>query len=182
VRSVLILVVVCIAVAAVAAAAAAADAMPKRPHRSAQTSKRHPRASVLMRRRHRRHAVALKYRAAAVERHRVVRVALRQVGVPYVWGGASRRGFDCSGLVRYVYQRFGVSLPHYTFSQFERGTWVPRRALAPGDLVFFHGLDHVGLYVGGGRVVHAPHTGTRVQVSPISWIGGYYGARRLIHV
>jgi len=112
----------------------------------------------------------------------VVRLALHQLGIPYVWGGTSRSGFDCSGLVRYVYQRVGVNLPHYTVSQFHRGTWVPRHALEPGDLVFFHDLGHVGLYVGKGRVVHAPHTGTRVQVSSISWIGGYYGARRLIHV
>ena len=111
----------------------------------------------------------------------MVKLALAQLGVPYAWGGDSRRGFDCSGLVRYVYEHLGISLPHYTVSQFERGVAVARRSLQPGDLVFFDDLTHVGLYIGDGKVVHAPHTGARVSISPLSvWGALYSGARRLL--
>jgi cell wall-associated NlpC family hydrolase len=104
------------------------------------------------------------------------------LGVRYSYGGSSRRtGFDCSGLVRYVYGHFGVSLPHSSFAQFGDGRRVSRGALRTGDLVFFDGAGHVGLYVGGGRFIHAPHSGTVVQVSSLSgWYGrSYDGARRL---
>ena len=112
---------------------------------------------------------------------RVSEYARRFVGVPYHWGGSSPRGgFDCSGFVAYVYRHFGISLPHYTYSQFGRGRSVSRRGLAPGDLVFFNGLSHVGLYVGRGRFIHAPHTGTRVRID-VLWRGGSFaGARRLV--
>ena len=113
----------------------------------------------------------------------VARYARTFVGVPYRWGGTSpRTGFDCSGFVAFVYRHFGVSLPHYTVAQFERGRRVARGALRPGDLVFFAGLSHVGLYIGDGRFVHAPHTGTRVSVASLR--RGWYretfaGARRI---
>jgi cell wall-associated NlpC family hydrolase len=126
----------------------------------------------------------VKARHARVVRRerRVVRVAVKQLGVPYVWGGESRSGFDCSGLVRYVYRRVGISLPHYTVSQFERGSPVALRHLKPGDLLFFYGLGHVGLYIGHGLLVHAPHSGTRVSVARLaSYAGRVSGARRLIH-
>jgi cell wall-associated NlpC family hydrolase len=104
------------------------------------------------------------------------------LGVPYRWGGSSPTGFDCSGLVRYVYKRFGVKLPHSSYADFSLGRGVDRRRLEPGDLVFFSGLGHVGLYVGHGRFIHAPHTGTRVQISKLAdWRGSYDGARRLVH-
>ena len=90
------------------------------------------------------------------------------VGVPYRWGGSGPGGFDCSGLVRYVYRQFGVELPHSSYADFNLGRKVSRAGLRPGDLVFFHGLGHVGMYVGNGRFIHAPHTGTRVQISPLS--------------
>jgi cell wall-associated NlpC family hydrolase len=113
----------------------------------------------------------------------IARFAKKFIGVPYVYGGASpRTGFDCSGLVAYVYHHFGVSLPHYTVAQFGRGHRVGRGALRPGDLVFFNGLGHVGIYVGHGRFVHAPHTGTRVRVASLgeSWYRSTYdGARRI---
>ena len=104
----------------------------------------------------------------------IVRYAKRFVGVPYVWGGMSPRGFDCSGFTAYVYRRFGVSLPHYTVAQFRRGRSVRVRRLRPGDLVFFHGLGHVGLYVGRGRFIHAPRRGTRVRIDPLA---GWYRSR-----
>ena len=108
--------------------------------------------------------------------------ARRFLGVPYQWGGSSPGGFDCSGLVRYVYQRFGVNLPHSSYADFDLGRRVGRRGLKPGDLVFFSGLGHVGMYVGRGRFIHAPHTGTSVQISPLNqWGGSYVGARRLLN-
>ncbi len=104
-----------------------------------------------------------------------VAIAEQYLGVPYVWGGASPSGFDCSGLVMYVYGRLGVSLPHNAAAQYSMGTPVPRDALEPGDLVFFDGLGHVGIYVGGGSFIHAPHTGTVVQISSLSgWYSSEY--------
>jgi cell wall-associated NlpC family hydrolase len=105
---------------------------------------------------------------------------MRYLGVPYVWGGASPSGFDCSGLVMYVFAQLGISLPHYAAAQYGFGTPVPADQLQPGDLVFFDGLGHVGIYIGGGQMIHAPHTGDVVKISPISEFGsGYVGARRL---
>ena len=113
---------------------------------------------------------------------KIVNYAKHFLGVPYVWGGSSPRGFDCSGLVRYVYAHFGVSLAHSSYAQFTSGRRVGRGGLEPGDLVFFHGLGHVGIYIGGGRFIHAPHSGTRVSIA--SFGGGYSsdfdGARRLV--
>jgi cell wall-associated NlpC family hydrolase len=110
-----------------------------------------------------------------------VAIAEQYLGVPYVWGGASPSGFDCSGLTMYVYAQLGVSLPHNAAAQYGMGTPVPRDALEPGDLVFFDGLGHVGIYVGGGSFIHAPHTGTVVQISSLSgWYSeNYVGARRI---
>ena len=111
----------------------------------------------------------------------VVSVALQYLGVPYVWGGASPSGFDCSGLTMYAYAKVGVSLPHNAAMQYGMGTPVSRSQLAPGDLVFFSGLSHVGMYIGSGRFVHAPHTGDVVKISSLSeyWYSTtYVGARR----
>jgi peptidoglycan DL-endopeptidase CwlO len=112
----------------------------------------------------------------------VVGIAMRYLGVPYVWGGASPSGFDCSGFVMYVYAQVGVSLPHYTGAQWNVGVPVARGDLQPGDLVFFDGLGHVGIYIGGNQFIHAPHTGTVVQVSSLSgWYASTYdGARRIL--
>jgi cell wall-associated NlpC family hydrolase len=112
----------------------------------------------------------------------VVGIAMRYLGVPYVWGGASPSGFDCSGLVMYVYAQVGVSLPHYTGAQWNVGVPVSRGDLQPGDLVFFDGLGHVGLYIGGNQFIHAPHTGTVVQISSLTgWYADtYVGARRIL--
>jgi cell wall-associated NlpC family hydrolase len=110
----------------------------------------------------------------------VVGVALSYVGVPYVWGGASPGGFDCSGLVMYAYAQVGVSLPHSSYAMWNVGVPVPADQLQPGDLVFFNGLGHVGLYVGGGYYVQAPHTGSVVQVSALGSDPSYVGARRIL--
>jgi cell wall-associated NlpC family hydrolase len=120
--------------------------------------------------------------AKAAMSQRVVQYAKRFIGVRYVYGGSSpRSGFDCSGFVRYVYAHFGVSLPHSSYAQFGDGRRVSRSSLRPGDLVFFDGVGHVGLYVGNGRFIHAPHTGTRVQITSLAgWYSSRFsGARRL---
>jgi len=111
----------------------------------------------------------------------VVGIAMRYLGVPYVWGGSTPRGFDCSGFVSYVFAQIGVSLPHSSYSQFGMGAAVSISQLQPGDLVFFTGASHVGIYIGGGQFIHAPHTGDVVKISSLS---GYYssnfaGGRRI---
>jgi cell wall-associated NlpC family hydrolase len=114
-------------------------------------------------------------------RNRIITTAWRAVGVPYRWGGSSMSGFDCSGLTRWVYRQAGVSLPHYSVAQWSYGRPVSRRALAPGDLVFFSGLGHVGIYLGHGAVIHAPHAGAPVRFERMhGWLSSsFYGARRL---
>jgi peptidoglycan DL-endopeptidase CwlO len=108
-----------------------------------------------------------------------VAIAERYLGVPYVWGGASPSGFDCSGLTMYVYAQLGVSLPHNAAAQYAQLPHVAESDLEPGDLVFFDGLGHVGIYIGGGEMIHAPHTGTVVQIAPLSGGGAYFGAARV---
>jgi cell wall-associated NlpC family hydrolase len=112
----------------------------------------------------------------------VVGIAMRYLGTPYVWGGAGPGGFDCSGLVAYSFGQMGISLPHYTGALWNVGVPVSRGDLQPGDLVFFDGLAHVGIYVGGNSFIHAPHTGDVVKISAISgWYADtYVGARRVI--
>lgn len=111
----------------------------------------------------------------------VVGIAMHYLGTPYVWGGESPAGFDCSGFVAYVYAQVGVSLPHYTGAQWNVGVPVARSDLQPGDLVFFDGLGHVGIYIGGNSFIHAPHTGDVVRVSSLTgWYADtYVGARRI---
>jgi cell wall-associated NlpC family hydrolase len=112
----------------------------------------------------------------------VVSVAMQYLGTPYVWGGGSPGGFDCSGFVMYVFSQMGVSLPHNAAAQYGYGTPVSRDQLEPGDLVFFDGLGHVGIYIGGDQFVHSPHTGDVVKISSLdeSWYAStYVGARRI---
>ena len=113
----------------------------------------------------------------------VVGVALSYLGTPYVWAGAAPGGFDCSGLVMYAYAQFGVSLPHSSYAMWGYGVQVPTDQLEPGDILFFEGLGHVGIYIGNGEFVDAPHTGDVVKVEPLwgSWgAASLVGARRII--
>ena len=114
---------------------------------------------------------------------KVTKFARHLLGVRYRYGGSSpESGFDCSGFVRFVYRHFGVTLPHSSYADFNLGKKISRDSLRPGDLVFFDGVGHVGLYIGNGRFIHAPHTGLRVMVASMSqaWYSARFdGARRL---
>ena len=115
---------------------------------------------------------------------RAAKAALHAVGVPYRWGGSSPAGgFDCSGLVYWAYGRLGISVPHSSYALYGLGRNVPRSRLKPGDVLFFSGLGHVGLYIGRGRMVHAPQSGRTVEIVPLgrSHYGSrLVGARRLV--
>ena len=109
----------------------------------------------------------------------VVAYAMQFLGVPYRWGGSDpSTGFDCSGFTQYVWAHFGVSMAHYTGAQYGEFPQVPADQLEPGDLVFFEGLGHVGMYIGGGQYIHAPHTGDVVKISSLSERSDYVGAVR----
>lgn len=98
------------------------------------------------------------------------------VGTPYRWGGESpATGFDCSGLVRWAYGRVGLDLPHNSYALYAEGRRVQTSRIEPGDLLFFEGLGHVGLYVGNGRMVHSPQSGRNVEVVRLAATN--YGAR-----
>lgn len=114
---------------------------------------------------------------------RVVRAALGQLGVRYVYGGGSPAyGFDCSGLVAWSFASIGLRLPHSSYLLAHLGHSVRPSSLRPGDVLVFHGASHVGIYIGHGRFVHAPHSGTRVSITPLA--GAYRAeldtARRVV--
>ncbi len=112
-----------------------------------------------------------------------VTLAKQYLGLYYLYGGSSpRTGFDCSGLVMYVYGKLGIQLPHNAAAQYRLGLAVPRMALLPGDLVFFNGLGHNGIYVGNGKFIHSPQTGDRVRIESLAasnWHRNYVGARHI---
>jgi cell wall-associated NlpC family hydrolase len=131
--------------------------------------------------------------AAAGQDSPVVSIAMKYLGVPYRWGGASpKTGFDCSGLVQYVFAKLGVYLPHYAAAQrySPEGVWVGPHRLQPGDLVFFTGSDgtrkepgHVGIYIDDGYLIDAPHTGSSVRIDSLSerWFANnFVVARRIV--
>lgn len=116
---------------------------------------------------HYRYAPPPSVQQVSDERHQVVRVAADLIGTPYRYGGATRRGFDCSGLVQYTHRQIGVSVPRTTTSQWRQGHELQRQHLLPGDLVFFdlgsRKAQHVGIYEGDGVFIHAPSSGKRVS-------------------
>jgi cell wall-associated NlpC family hydrolase len=115
---------------------------------------------------------------------RAAAIAVEEVGVPYRWGGASPAGgFDCSGLVDWAYGRLGVELPHSSYALYDQGRRIARSKMKAGDLLFFSGLGHVGIYIGRGRMVHAPHSGRLVEVVSLnrsSYGSQLAGVRRVL--
>jgi murein DD-endopeptidase len=115
---------------------------------------------------------------------RAATIALDAVGVPYRWGGSSpTAGYDCSGLVYWTYGRLGIDLPHSSYALHDIGRDVPRSEMEPGDVLFFSGLGHVGIYLGRGRMVHAPYSGRSVEVVTLgrtSYGGRLVGVRRVV--
>ncbi|WP_435173846.1 NlpC/P60 family protein [Actinacidiphila sp. bgisy145] len=109
-----------------------------------------------------------------------IQFALAQQGKPYVYGATGPGSYDCSGLTQAAYKAAGISLGRTTWDQAKQGTAVSEADLRPGDLVFFYsGLSHVGIYIGNGNIVHAPHTGATVEVAPLSWMP-FATARRIV--
>lgn len=115
----------------------------------------------------------------------IARVAARYIGTPYLWGGSSPNGFDCSGLLQFSAAQNGIHISRTTFDQWKEGRAVAPNQLQAGDAVFFRGADsrgglpgHVGIYIGGGKFIEAPHTGATVRVSTLAGYPGYMGARR----
>ena len=105
--------------------------------------------------------------------------AEKAIGRPYVWSASGPNSFDCSGLTMWAYGHAGVSLPHRSRDQIHRGARVSRSNLRPGDLVFFGSpIHHVGMYVGAGDFIEAPHAGSRVRIASLAERGDYVGACR----
>ena len=108
-----------------------------------------------------------------------LQAAITRLGYPYIWGAAGPTSFDCSGLVMWAYQQVGISLPHFTVSQYNSGVHVARNDLEPGDLLFFFAnISHVGMYIGNGMMIDAPNFGEDVKVQPIYW-NEFVGAVRI---
>ena len=108
-----------------------------------------------------------------------LQAAISRLGYPYIWGAAGPTSFDCSGLMMWAYQQVGISLPHFTVSQYNSGVHVSRSDLEPGDLVFFGSdISHVGMYIGNGMMIDAPNFGEDVKVQPIYW-NAFVGAVRI---
>lgn len=120
-------------------------------------------------------------------RSQIVANAKKYIGVPYLWGGTTPKGFDCSGYVQYVLRQSGISLPRTTTEQYKVGTYVSKSNLQPGDLVFLQntyrkGISHVGIYIGDGKMIHASSS-KGVTISNLSssyYVEHYYGARRVV--
>jgi len=132
-------------------------------------------------------AAALKGISSSTTGSAIVATAKKYIGVPYVWGGSSPSGFDCSGFTQYVLKAHGITIPRTTKQQYTAGKSVSKSNLQPGDLVFFQntyttGISHVGFYVGNGQFIHASSS-KGVVITALSnsyWAGRYYGARRVI--
>ena len=134
-------------------------------------------------------ASALKGSTASLSatRQKIVTVAKQYLGTPYVWGGTTASGFDCSGFTQFVMKAAGISIPRTTTEQYKVGTYVAKSALQPGDLVFLQntyrsGISHVGIYIGDGKMIHASSSKgvTTSDLSTSYYTRHYYGARRVV--
>ena len=123
--------------------------------------------------------------ASSATADRVVARAREFIGVPYVWGAEQENAVDCSGLMVQVFEHFGIDVPRVSRDQSQAGVAVSKENLRPGDMVFFDysssraGVDHVGLYVGDGKMIHAPRPGATVTEAPVDW-SAFTNARRVI--
>ena len=131
-------------------------------------------------------ASALNGEYASATAQKIISTARQYIGVPYLWGGTTPNGFDCSGFVQYVFDLHGISLPRTSKEQFTAGSWVSKSNLQPGDLVFFNtsgsGVSHLGIYIGNGQFIHSSSS-KGVTISELSnsyWAARYYGARRVL--
>lgn len=130
---------------------------------------------------------ALKGSGTSNSADQIISTAKRYIGVPYVWGGSSPSGFDCSGFTQYVFKQHGITIPRTTTEQYKLGSYVSKSNLLPGDLVFLQntyreGISHVGIYVGDGKMIHASSS-KGVVISDLStsyYVKHYYGARRVL--
>jgi cell wall-associated NlpC family hydrolase len=123
--------------------------------------------------------------ASGATRAMVVAEARRFLGLAYLWAGTSGLGFDCSGFMYSVFGAYGITLSRDADQQAVHGLPVARSALEPGDLVFFHdgsggAIGHVGMYIGGGNMIDAPHTGAAIRIEAVSSFPYYAGARRYL--
>jgi cell wall-associated NlpC family hydrolase len=126
--------------------------------------------------------------ARAIKTDKIINTAYGYMGVPYVWGGTSPSGFDCSGFVQYTFLQNGVTIPRTTEDQYKAGYWVNKSDLRPGDLVFFTtyrpGPSHVGIYLGNGKFINASSGAEKIIVTELSnpyFAQRYIGARRVIY-
>lgn len=131
-------------------------------------------------------AWALKGEETSATAQEIIATAKKYIGVPYVWGGSTPSGFDCSGFVQYVFRAHGITLPRTSSEQYSVGSWVSKSKLQPGDLVFFNtsgkGVSHVGIYIGNHEFIHAS-TSKGVVISSLDnvyWAARYYGARKVL--
>jgi cell wall-associated NlpC family hydrolase len=122
-----------------------------------------------------RHVKRARHKPVLSMGERAAKYALGAVGVPYRWGGTSMSGFDCSGLVYWAYRRLGVTVPHNSYALWSAGRHITRGHAKPGDVLVFSGLGHVGMYIGRGKMVHAPQSGRNVEIVTLS--RSRYGSR-----
>lgn len=137
---------------------------------------------------HKSRSAPTKQQGSAYLRDEIVKTAYKYIGTPYVWGGNTAAGVDCSGLTRAVYRLNGFSIPRVSREQYKAGRYVNKKDLQKGDLVFFataggKRVSHVGIYVGDGKFLHAPRKGTTVRTDMLNnryWARVYVGARSYI--